>query len=126
MDFRHAAGLHDLIKSGMRVGHQQILVNRVGEQHGFLRHHAITLTHLVGRKMADVTAVDLDAAVLRRIKPLQQLGQRAFTATRGAGNHREPAGLQRQRQVAIQVRMFIAVAKRQPGNVNAPCTARGA
>lgn len=40
VDFRHAAGLHDLVEGGVGVGHQQVVVDRAGEQHGFLRHDA--------------------------------------------------------------------------------------
>ena len=38
VDFRHLAGLHDLVEAGMGVGHQQVVVEGAGEQDGFLRH----------------------------------------------------------------------------------------
>jgi hypothetical protein len=67
-----------MVEGGVGIGHQQVVVDRAGKQHGFLRHDAEVAAQFVGGKMADIGAVDLDLPVRRGVEPQQQLGEGAF------------------------------------------------
>src|SRR5262245_34062262 len=51
VDLRELAGLRHLAEAGVWVGEYKVFVNRPREQYGFLRHHAVVTTKLIGREM---------------------------------------------------------------------------
>src|SRR5258706_12810265 len=78
------ARLDDLLEARMRVGENQVVVDRAAEEYRVLRHHAVMLAQLVGGKITDVAPIDRDRAVGRLVETLQELGKRAFAGTRRA------------------------------------------
>lgn len=94
MDFRRLAGLNHIFKAGMRVGHDQVVVERTGEEHGFLGHDAEGIPEFVGGEMADVLAVKIDLAFVGLVEAEQQFGQGALSAAGRPHEHREVAGFQ--------------------------------
>ena len=78
VDFGPLAGLHDLLKTGMRVGEQKIVIEGAGEDHCFLRHDAELAAQFIGGKVAEIAAIEQDAALFGKVKPLQQFCQRAL------------------------------------------------
>ena len=106
----------------MRVGEHQVVVDRAGEQHGLLRHHAEVLPQLVGREMADVVAVDLDLALGGQIEALQQLGERALAAARRAHQgHALRRASSLRFEVLVQVRQVLGVAETQVLDLDPRC-----
>jgi hypothetical protein len=64
------------------VGDRDVLAHAAVEQQVLLQHHADLAPQLRRIDQADVDAVDQHSALLRGVKPLHQLGQRALA---GAG-----------------------------------------
>ena len=78
VDFGHTAGIHDIVKSGMRVGGDKVFVNAPAEQHRFLGHDPEIVAKLVRAEMGDVLSVNSNAPLKRRVITKQELGQGAF------------------------------------------------
>ena len=108
---RRFAGDDHVFEGRVRITEYDVVVDRTGEQDAVLRHHAEAAAQFVGAEMADVVAVELDAAFSGLIEALQQLGQRALAATRRPHDGDALAGLYPDIQVLIQVRQVLAVAE---------------
>ena len=92
VDLGGAAGGDDLLEARVRARHAEVVVDGAGEEDGLLRHDAEGLAQLVRREVAQVAAVELDAAVARLIEAEQELRERALSASRRSGDHDEAAG----------------------------------
>ena len=111
MDFRRLAGLDDVLEAGMRMGHDQVVIEGAGEEHGFLRDDAEGGAQFVGGQVADVFAVQIDLAFVGLVEAEQQFGQRALAAAAGAHEHGEVAGLEGQAEVFVEPGMVLGIAK---------------
>ena len=118
MNLRRLARLDHILETGMRMRHDQIVVERAGEEHGFLRHHAEGGSQFIGRQMPDVLAVEIDLPFVRLVEAEQQFGQRALAAAGGAHQHRQVAGLQRQAEVAVEPGMMFRVAEGEMAEID--------
>jgi hypothetical protein len=61
--------------------------------------------------VADVAAVEEDAAFLGEVEALQQLGERALAGAGGAHQGQHAAGLEGEREVAVEEGAVLAVAE---------------
>ena len=107
------AGLDDVVEARVRVGHDEVVVDGAGEEHGLLRHDAEGLAQFVGGQMADVAAVEEDLPVRGLVEAQQQFGQRALAAAGGAHQHGELAGLEREVEVAVEEGVLPGIAEAQ-------------
>ena len=107
-----------MLEGGVGIGGEKVLVDRAAEEIGFLRHDTEVLAQLVRRQVADVAAVDGDAAVARLVEAEQELGEGALAAARGAGEHGELARHEREAEVAVEERMVGRVAEGEIGDLD--------
>jgi hypothetical protein len=98
-------------ETGMRVCHEQIVVERAGKQHGFLRHHSESRSQFVGGEMTDVLAVERDLTFHRLIEAEQQFRQRALAAARRTHDDGQLARWESQGQISVEPRMLFGVAE---------------
>lgn len=80
VDARMPAGHDNILKTGMRIGQDEIVVDGAGKEHGFLRHDAEEYAQFIGRHVADILAVDADAPVSGLPESEKKFGQGAFPA----------------------------------------------
>lgn len=66
MNLRRLARLDHILETGMRMRHDQIVVERAGEEDGFLRHHPEGGSQFIGRQMPDVLPVQVDLPLDRK------------------------------------------------------------
>ena len=85
---------------GVRLAVGDVVGHRVVEQQGFLRHQAEPRAQVAEPHVADVDAVDRDAAGQRVVEPRQQLQQRRLAAAVGADDGDRFAGADFQVDVA--------------------------
>ena len=93
MNLRCLAGLNHILEAGMRMRHDQVVVEGASEEHGFLRHDTKGLPQFVGGEVPDVLAIEVDLAFVGLIEAEQQFGQRALAATGRPHQHGQVAGL---------------------------------
>ena len=104
----------------MRVGDDQVVVERAGEEHGFLRHDAEVMAQFVGGQIADVVTVDFDGAVFGLIETLQQFGQRALAGARRPHDSDGLAGLDLEIEALIQLRQVLGIAEAEIPDFDLP------
>ncbi len=101
VDLCRPAGLDHLGQRGVGLREREVVPQGAGKQPRFLRHDAEVHAQLVRAEMADVMAVDADAAAVRQVEALQQLRQRALAAARGPHQRRAGTGLEPQAEVLV-------------------------
>ena len=116
VDLGGLAGGDHVLEAGVRVGHDQVVVERAGEEDGLLRDDAEDAAEFVGGKGADVLAVEGDLSFLRLVEAEHEFGQRALAATGGAHDHGEVAGGEAEVEVAVQPGEVFAVAEGEIGD----------
>src|SRR3569623_2387011 len=87
-DMRSTRGFEYLVAAGVGSAVGDVVVDAVVEQHGVLRHHADGGAQAVLRDLADVLAVDADAAGADVVETEQRSCERRLAGA--AGPHRRP------------------------------------
>ena len=112
---RHPRGAHDVVEGRISFGGGDVLADRAAEQEVFLQDHADAAAQMRNIVFADVDAVDLDQALVIRMKALQQArdGRLARTAAphdaqRRADGNLERDAIERGRQRALVGEAHIA------------------
>lgn len=111
MDFGRLAGLDDVLEAGVRVGHDQIVVEGAGKEHGFLGDDAEGVSEFIGGEVADVLAIEIDLPFVGLVEAEQQFGQGALAAAAGAHEHGEVTGFEAQAEVAVEPGVVFGIAE---------------
>ena len=94
-----------------RVGERDIVAHRAVEQHVFLQHDADLPPQPGEIDHGEIDAIDQDAAALRHVEPLDELGKRAFARAGGTDNADDLAGRNIEADIVQHLRRVDAIAE---------------
>ena len=96
-----------LLVGGVGLAHDDVLPDGAGLQPGVLQHHAVGGAQAVARHVADVAALDADAAGIHVVKAHQQVDDGGLAAAGGADDGDALARLHGQVEVADQLLLRV-------------------
>src|SRR5215472_12196806 len=94
-----------------RVGKRDVVAHRAIEEHVFLKHDADLAAQPGKVNHVEIDTIDENASTLGYIEPLNKLGERAFTRTRGPDDTDHLPGRYIQAHIVQHLRSIDAVAK---------------
>src|SRR5699024_160591 len=103
VDVGGAGGFEDLLVGRVQAAVADVLPDRALEQPGVLQHHAGARAQLVAGEVADVDAVDGDAAAVQLVEAHHQVHQGGLAGAGGADDRHRVPGVGDERQVADQL-----------------------